>query len=74
MGLQEEKQPLLIKELFVVLDLVLVNVVIELSDFFLFVIVMLNLSVVEKSTAFLAFFCFFFLFYIEPTLLLGKKK
>jgi hypothetical protein len=61
-GLQEEKQPLLIKEFSVVLDFVFVDVFVELSDFFLFVFVMLNLSVVEESTALLAFLGLLFLF------------
>lgn len=62
MRLEEEEQFLLIPEFSIVLDFILVDVLMELSNLFLFVVIMLNLSVVEKSTAFLAFFSLLFLF------------
>ena len=62
MRLEEEEQSLLIPELSIVLDFILVDVLMELPNLFLFVVIMLNLSVVEKSTAFLAFFSLLFLF------------
>ena len=62
MRLEEEEQSLLIPELSIVLDFILVDVLMELPNLFLFVVIMLNLSVVEKSTAFLAFLSLLFLF------------
>ncbi len=54
MALQDKEQSLVIKELSVVFDFMFVNVIIELFDLFEFVVVMFDLSEVEKSSALFA--------------------
>jgi hypothetical protein len=57
-GLEEEEEPLLIKVLSVVFDLVLGHVFMEFVDFFSFVVVVFNLSIVEEATSLFALLCF----------------
>lgn len=57
-GLEEEQESLLIKVLSVVLDLVLGHVFMEFMDLLSFVVVVLDLSIVEEATSLLALFRF----------------
>jgi hypothetical protein len=57
-GLEEEEEPLLIKVLSVVFDLVLGHVFMEFVDFFSFVVVVFDLSIVEEATSLFTLFCF----------------
>jgi|JI9StandDraft_1071089.scaffolds.fasta_scaffold223824_2 hypothetical protein len=61
-GLEEEEEPLLIKVLSVVFDLVLGHVFMEFVDFFSFVVVVFDLSIVEEATSLFALFCFLLFF------------
>jgi len=57
-GLKEKKKALIVEVLLIILDLVLGNIFIELMRFFPFILIMLNLSVIEEPASLLALFCF----------------
>jgi len=74
MSLQEKQQPLVIKVLLVIVDLVFSNVFMELLNLLAFVLIVLNLSEIEEASSFLALLRFLFFFYVAQNLLLGKNK
>ena len=51
MALQDKQQSLVIEELSVVFDFMFGNVIVKLFNFFEFVVVMFDLSEIEKSVA-----------------------
>ena len=73
-ALEEEQQTLLVEEFPIVLDLVLFDMFVELVEFLAFVVIVLNLAVVEEATAFLALFCLLLLLWVGSRALLGKKR
>lgn len=74
MALEEEEQPLLIKELLVVVNFVFSDVLMELVYLFAFVLVVLSLSEVKEPRSFFPFFRFLLFLWIGQGLLLGKKR
>ena len=72
--LQKQQKSLLVKVLFIVLDFLFIDVLVELSEFLFLIVIVLNLSEVKEATSLFAFFCLFFLFYLNPYILFGKNK
>ena len=62
MTLQKKKKSLLIEELSIVLNFLFLNEFIELSKFFLLIIIMLNLTEEKESSTLFAVFSLLFLF------------
>lgn len=63
MALQKEQQFLVVEVFSVDFDFMLSHVLFELLHFLVLILIMLDLSVVEKSGSFFGELCFLFLFY-----------
>lgn len=73
MALQKEQQFLVVEVFSVDFDFMLSHVLFELLHFLVLVLIMLDLSVVEKSGSFFGELCFLFLFYCQlERYLLGR--
>lgn len=74
MPLQKEQEPLLVKELSIVVEFVFSDILVKLVQLFAFVLVMFDLSEKEEAGAFFALFGFLFFLCIAHRVLLGKKR
>ena len=62
-SLQDQEQFLIIKDISIVLDFMLDNVLLEFVHFFNFVLIMFDLPIVEEPCTLFTWLCFLFLFY-----------
>ena len=61
-------------ELTIILYFVLNHVLLELTQLFLLVFIVLHLSVVEETTTLFTLFCFLLFFLMSREVLVGKNK
>lgn len=72
-SLEEEKNSLFIVEFLIVLSFVFSNVLVKLLKFFLFVFIVVNLSMEKKSRSFLRVFSFDLFVSIDTRFTCGKE-